>query len=69
MRIMAGTDCIDIKPLHHHDVLFNSFHRNIMPGYIIMLMQVNTMYNNPFPIHQQLPVFKLNASEAHPGTC
>ncbi len=64
IRVMAGTDCIDVVLFHRCQVFDQLFSRNNTAGYGAELVAVDAFKNNAFSIQHHDVVFHLKAAES-----
>ena len=65
VRIMAGTNGIDVHALHHHDVLNHALLTYVVALIRIYLMTVGTLQENRLAIDQELLVLDLHLAETY----
>ena len=64
IRIVGCTNSIDIELLHHLYVLHHLVDRESSAVYSIVLLTVDTLDSDSHTIHEELPVFHFNGTEA-----
>ena len=64
IRVMAGTDCIDVVLFHRCQVFDQLFSRNNTAGYGAELVAVDAFKDNAFSIQHHDVVFHLKAAES-----
>ena len=57
IRIVACTNCIDIKLFHQFNVSGHRFQTHIMASIRVVLVAIHTFYNNGDTVDQELTIF------------
>ena len=65
VRIVTGTNSIDIQLFHNLDILNHALHRYHIAAIWVELVTVGTLYQNSLTIYQQLSIFDFDMTEAY----
>ena len=65
VRIVTGTNGIDVQLLHHLDVLNHALHRYHIAAVRVQLMTVGTLNQDSFSVDQQLSVLDFDMAETN----
>ena len=65
IRIVAGTNGINVQALHHHDILNHALLAYVITFIRIHLMTVGTLQENRLTVYQKLLVLDFHLAEAH----